>query len=187
MAQKVNPSKSEALIHASRTIPRLAEVILDDVVNFFERDSTVGPDAVLRNISVQTEANLKTAKRLLEKLQVNRAVMRENLDKTKGFIMAQRVAFALAPKIGKDEADAHLHDIIHHALVAKLDFRTALLQDPTVAKLLTPKDLDELLDPKGYIGLAREEVEAVIAHAEEQRRSDPRVRAHRVQETGSTP
>ena len=97
------------------------------------------------------------------------------------------VAFALAPKIGKDEADAHLRDIIHHALVAKLDFRTALLQDPTVAKLLAPKDLDELLDPKGYIGLAREEVEAVIAHAEEQRRSDPRVNAHRVQETGSTP
>jgi adenylosuccinate lyase len=31
MAQKVNPSKSEVLIHASRTIPRLAEVILDDV------------------------------------------------------------------------------------------------------------------------------------------------------------
>ncbi|MEI9901501.1 MAG: hypothetical protein WDN31_16710 [Hyphomicrobium sp.] len=103
MAQKVNPAKSEALIHASRTIPRLAEVILDDVVNFFERDSTVGPDEALKDISVETEKALKTAHRLLDKLQVNSAAMRENLGKTKGFIMAQRVAFALAPKIGKDE------------------------------------------------------------------------------------
>ena len=59
MAQKVNPSKSEALIHAARTIPRLAEVVLDDVVNFFERDSTVGPNEVLEEISVATEANLR--------------------------------------------------------------------------------------------------------------------------------
>src|SRR5690606_4417889 len=110
---KVNPSKSEALIHASRTIPRLAEVVLDDVVNFFERDSTVGPDATLKEISVQTASNLATAKRLIETLQVNRAAMRENLDKTRGLIMTQRISFALAPRIGKDEADHLLHGIVH--------------------------------------------------------------------------
>lgn len=185
MAQKVNPSKSEALIHASRTIPRLAEVILDDVVNFFERDSTVGPDTVLKEISVQTESNLKTARRLLEKLQVNRTAMRENLDKTKGLIMAQRVAFALAPKVGKDEADERLHHIIRHALEAKLDFRTALLQDATVSQLLSPKELDVLLDPAGYIGLSREEVGAVISYVEGLRQSDPTARSHRAQASES--
>jgi adenylosuccinate lyase len=181
MAQKMNPSKSELLIHASRTIPRLAEVVLDDVVNFFERDSTVGPDAALREISVQTEANLRTARRLLETLQVNRAAMRENLAKTNGLIMAQRVAFALSPKIGKDAADERLHAIIRHAQEAKLDFRTALLQDPTVSRLLSAEELDVLLEPEGYIGLAREEVNAVIAHVEALRQSDPPVRSHRAQ------
>jgi len=177
MAQKVNPSKSEALIHASRTIPRLAEVILDDVVNFFERDSTVGPDVALRDISIQTEKNLKTARRLLDELQVNRAAMLENLGRTNGFIMAQRIAFALAPKIGKDEADDHLHDVIHRALDQKIDFRAALLNDPTISKLLTTKDIDELLDPRGYLGLAREEVAAVVAYAEALRKGDPLVEA----------
>lgn len=184
MAQKVNPSKSEALIHASRTIPRLAEVILDDVVNFFERDSTVGPDVALRDISVQTGKNLKTARRLLEELQVNRAAMLENLGRTNGFIMAQRIAFALAPKIGKDEADDHLHDVIHRSLDQKIDFRTALLNDPRISKLLTTKDIDELLDPHGYLGLAREEVTAVIAHAEALRKSDPLLEARHGQATG---
>lgn len=181
MAQKVNPSKSEALIHASRTIPRLAEVILDDVVNFFERDSTVGPDEALKEISVETEQNLKTARRLLDKLQVNSAAMQENLGKTKGFIMAQRVAFALAPKIGKDEADERLHEVIRHAQEEKLDFRTALLNDPQVSKMLTAQEIDVLLDPRGYIGMAREEVDAVITHAEALRKMDPKTLERRTQ------
>jgi adenylosuccinate lyase len=177
MAQKVNPAKSEALIHASRTIPRLAEVLLDDVVNFFERDSTVGPDETLEEISVQTEKNLQTARRLLEKLQVNSATMQENLGKTKGFIMAQRVAFALAPKIGKDEADELLHGIIKHALEAKQDFRTALLADAKVSKMLTASEVDALLDPRGYLGMAQEQVEAVIRHAEALRKTDPETKS----------
>lgn len=187
MAQKVNPSKSEALIHAARTIPRLAEVVLDDVVNFFERDSTVGPDAALKDMSVQTEKNLDTARRLLAKLQVNRDVMRDNLGKTNGFIMAQRVAFALAPKVGKDEADELLHGIIRRALEKKLDFRTALLDDPQVSKLLSPGEIDTLLDPRGYIGMAHEEVAAVIAHAEALRKSDPRATGRHGQATGAIP
>ncbi|MDH4981003.1 lyase family protein [Hyphomicrobium sp. D-2] len=173
MAQKVNPSKSEALIHSARTIPRLAEVVLDDVVNFFERDSTVGPDVALREISIQMETTIATAKRLISTLHVNSTAMRENLGRTKGFIMTQRVAFALAPKIGKDEADAHLHDLIHAALEAGIDFRTALLNDPVVAKLLSAEEIDTLLAPEGYVGLAREEVDAVIAHVESMRAKDP--------------
>jgi adenylosuccinate lyase len=181
MAQKVNPSKSEALIHAARTIPRLAEVVLDDVVNFFERDSTAGPNEVLEEISVATEANLRTATRLLETLQVNRAAMRENLNKTKGFIMTQRVAFALSPKIGKEAADERLHAIAQLALQTNVDFRTALLQDPTVSKLLSAQEIEELLQPEGYIGLAREEVAAVVAHVEALRQTDPVGRSKRRQ------
>lgn len=186
MAHKINPSKSEALIHASRTIPRLAEIILDDVVNFFERDSTVGPDAVLKDISVMTEKNLKKAKQLLDTLQVDRAAMEANLSKTKGFIMAQRVAFALAPKIGKHEADARLHEITRRALAKKQDFRTALLEDPTVSQLLSPEDVDELLKPDGYIGLARQEVSSVIAYVKALRPTDPGQAAQQPDATGAT-
>lgn len=173
MAQKVNPRKSEALIQSARIIPRLAEVVLDDVVNFFERDNTSGPDEVLKEISIRSAKNLRTAKALLDELQVNRNAMRANLDRTEGFIMAQRVAFALAPALGKDEADKHVHDIIQNALEDGLAFRPALLEDPVVAKALSPADIDELLRPEGYLGLARGEVDAVITHVRALRRADP--------------
>lgn len=173
MAQKVNPNKSESLIQSGRAIPRLAEVVLDDVVNFFERDNTSEPNAVLEEISVKSEKNLTTARDLLGKLDVNRDVMRQNLDRTHGFIMAQRVAFALSATLGKEEADKRVHAIIHDAMQKKVAFRAALLGDPIASKLLSPGEIDTLLEPEGYLGLARAEVDAVIGHAEALRRTDP--------------
>ena len=173
MAQKVNPNKSEILIQGARIIPRLAEIVLDDVENFFERDNTSGPNAVLKEISIKSDTNLKIARALLEHLEVNRAAMRRNLEKTKGFIMAQRVAFALAPALGKDEADKLVHAIILQAKERKIAFRPALLGDPVVAKLLSPDEVDKLLQPEGYLGLARDEVNAVIIHVKALRKTDP--------------
>jgi adenylosuccinate lyase len=173
MAQKTNPRHSEALIMGARTIPRLAEVVLDDVVNFFERDNTSGPDEVLVRISIESERNLDTAMELVSQLVVNRSAMRENLERTKGFIMAQRVAFALSPMLGKDEADELVRAIIHKAISEKMDFRSALLKDPTTSRLLAPAAVDELLQPEGYLGLAREGVDAVVAHVEALRQTDP--------------
>lgn len=173
MAQKVNPSKSEVLIQASRTIPRLAEVALDDVVNFFERDNTSGPNATLEEISIKSEANLKAAKELLGELQVHRDAMRSNLDRSKGFILAQRVVFALSAKFGKEDADEKVRTIVHQAVEANTDFRTALLADPEISQVLTAADLDILLKPEGYLGLADDEVKSVIAHARALRASDP--------------
>jgi adenylosuccinate lyase len=173
MAHKVNPRKSEKLMQAARMIPRLAEVVLDDVVNFFERDNTSGPDEVVKDLTVQSAANLRTAKALLQDLDVDRAAMRANLDKTRGFIMAQRVAFALAPALGKDEADRHVHAIVQRAIDDRIAFRPALLEDPVVAKHLSHDEIDTLLQPEGYLGLAREEVDAVIDHVQKQRATDP--------------
>jgi adenylosuccinate lyase len=173
MAQKVNPNKSEILIQGGRIIPRLAEVILDDVVNFFERDNTSGPDAVLEDISIKSEDNLKAARALLGQLDVHADVMRKNLDRTHGFIMAQRVAFALSGTLGKENADKLVHGIIAKALKDDVSFKPALLADATVAKLLTADEIDELLKPEGYLGRARDEVDAIIAHVEKLRDTDP--------------
>lgn len=173
LAQKTNPSKSEALIHAGRVIPRLAEVILDDVVNVFERDNTSGPAAVLEDISIKSESNLEAAKVLLSRIDLDRERMRSNLDRTKGLIMAQRVVFALGAKIGREEADRRVHEVIRGGEKSGDDFRTALLADAEIAKVLTPSELDTLLQPEGYTGLAEKQVDDVISQTEVLRASDP--------------
>jgi adenylosuccinate lyase len=176
MAQKINPNKSEDLIQAARVIPRLAEIVLDDVVNFFERDNTSEPNIILKKISVESEKNLSTAYALLDQLEVNRDAMRRNLDRTHGFIMAQRVAFALSATLGKEEADKLVHAMIHDAIKMKIGFRQALLKNPVSSRLLSPNEIDTLLEPEGYLGLAREEIQAVIVRVEALRRTDPPLR-----------
>ncbi|MDE0757599.1 MAG: lyase family protein [Pseudomonadales bacterium] len=162
MPHKVNPSKSEALIQASRSIPRLAEVVLDDMVNIFERDNTSRPNKVLADISIASSKQLAIAHRLLKKLIVRPQMMLNNLNRTGQLIMAQRLTFALAKKLGKTTANDKIRHIARTALAQNIDLRTAFLNSG-LSEQLTPLQLDELLDPTTYLGQAVEQVEAVIA------------------------
>jgi len=162
MPHKVNPSKSEALIQASRSIPRLAEVVLDDMVNIFERDNTSRPSKVLADISIASSKQLTITNQLLKALIIHPEVMLKNLDKTRQLIMTQRLTFALAKKIGKTTANDKVRHIAKTALARNIDLKTAFLNSE-LRDQITLRQLDELLDPTTYLGQAVEQVEAVIA------------------------
>ena len=170
MPHKVNPSKSEALIHASRTIPRLAEVVLDDMVNLFERDNTRRPSRVLADISIASSKQLDITDKLLATLIIHPEVMLENLNRTRQLIMSQRLSFALAKKIGKTTANDKVRRIARTALTQNVDLKTAFLNSES-ADLLTLRQLEELLDPTTYLGQVAEQVDAVIAEARALERS----------------
>ena len=99
MPHKKNPRGPGNLVNYSRIIPRQAEIILDDMINSFERDQPRSDESI-KDISIISSDMLKTAKRLFSELEVNKEVMRKNLDLTKGLILSQRVTFYLAEKIG---------------------------------------------------------------------------------------
>jgi adenylosuccinate lyase len=161
MPHKNNPSKSEALIQHSRSIPRLAEVVLDDVQNYFERDNTSRPNRVLAAISIESDQMLSTAAKLIQQLIVNEQVMRDNVDKTNGLMLSQRLAFALAEDLGKKEANDRMHDVAKRALVRQESLRKAFLNSD-LAPLLDESQLDALLEPTTYLGLAVRQTETVI-------------------------
>lgn len=173
MPHKSNPRKSVKLIHAARVIPRQAEIILDDVINFFERDTVSDTMTVLKEISLSAGDMSATANDLLSGLHVKEDVMMQNLHKTGDYIMAQRIALALTREIGKNKADELLRTLIKSSLKQDISFRDALRSDPAIASHLKNADLDKLLDPLGYLGLASKEVDAVVAEAKKQREFDP--------------
>jgi adenylosuccinate lyase len=173
MPHKKNPKKPEALIFASRTIPRLAEVIMDDMISFFERDDTSRTANTLADISVATEAMLAQAKSLISQIKVKPEVMRANIDRTRGLIMAQRVTFALAEDIGKTTANSLMHDVSKYAIDNDLTLREAIEKEPRVTKYLSSSDLDQLFDPLTYVGLAAQQVDQVIGQIMLQRSTDP--------------
>jgi adenylosuccinate lyase len=172
MPHKKNPKKPDALIHYSRAIPRLAEVVLDDMVNAFERDSTSRTSTTLADISLQAEQMLALANDLIANLEVNSVAMRANIDTTNGLIMSQRVTFALVAAIGKTTANALMHDIAVQALKENISLREAVEKDKTASKHLPSDQLDLLFDPTTYIGLAAEQVDQVIDEVSAKRKTD---------------
>jgi len=173
MPQKSNPSLSEALIHHGRTIPRLSEVLLDDVVNAFERDNTSRPIEVVEDISIASADMVSDAASLLKRLEVHKEQMRANLDRTGGLIMSQRIVLYLSDEIGRELAEEHVRMAAAATLKGEGDFRAVLLSDPVIGPRLKGR-LDGLLDPTTYLGLSAEEVDRTVASIKAARRTGNR-------------
>ncbi|MEM8936590.1 MAG: lyase family protein [Pseudomonadota bacterium] len=171
MPHKRNPSLSEALIHYGRTIPRKAEVLLDDVENAFERDNTSRPNRVLEEVSTEAASMVRDAGRLIDRLEIDDASMLQNLAITDGVLTAQRVVLHLAPDIGREEAEERVRGAAKNAIETPASFRDALLADPILTPLLDGS-IDALLDPTTYLGLASEQVDSTMAHLKRLRKTD---------------
>ena len=168
MPHKSNPRAPEALVHAGRTIPRLGEVLSDDVVNLFERDNTSRMTPVIEEIAVESVATLREMNRLLGGLEVDAPRMRANIAKTGGFALSQRVAFALADHMPREEAEALVKEVIADAVATNRDFAAALAAEPRVAAHLTGADLAKLLDPDQIEEPAREQVQRTLNEIRQQ-------------------
>ena len=168
MPHKKNPRGPGNLVNFSRIIPRQSEIILDDMVNSFERDQPRS-DETLKDISITAELMTNTAIRLLNELEVNKDVMRKNLNITNGLILSQRVTYFLADIIGKDTAESMIHDIAMKAITENISLSDAIKNDKIASQYFTDQDLKNLLDPETYIGLAIEQVEIIINQIESNR------------------
>jgi adenylosuccinate lyase len=169
MPHKVNPDRSEALIHHARTIPRLAQVVQDDVINFHERDNTSRPNEMVGEVLLASGAMLRDAGRLLERLQVDPSAMRRNLDRSSGVIRSQAIVEALAHHLGKPAAEESVRRAVDRVRTGQADFAAALLADPSVAGVLDPAALEKLLDPLAELDGARVQVDAVVAASRDSR------------------
>ena len=171
MPHKRNPSKSKTLVVLSREIRRHAEVILDWMVSIHERDQITSADQ-LAEICIKTDKLLKAAKPLLKDLIVYPEAMMENIHKTKGLIMSEKLMLVLGEKIGKHTAHEIVREVSMDAYKKKMTLKEAILARPDLAKHLKKEELDEIFDPIKYIGLAPQEVDRVIAATMKLRETD---------------
>jgi adenylosuccinate lyase len=173
MPHKINPALSHALRQHARTVPRLAEIVADDMINYFERDNTSRPNDALEAVSLAAEDMLIDASRLVSRLAVDADRMRANLDVSEGWIMTQRLVFTLGETVGRKHAEARLRELADEALGTGASLREAVAGDAELGAVLTPDELDALLDPTTYLGLDGPLVDAVIEQALAARAKDP--------------
>jgi adenylosuccinate lyase len=98
-------------------------------------------------------------------LEVHVDKMRRNLDTLGGFLMSERVMFALGDKVGKQSAHELVYEVSMRGIEAGVTFEQALTADAQVQNALAPQELRALLDPTTYVGLAPEIVDRVLAQS----------------------
>ncbi len=88
-------------------------------------------------------------------LEVDAERMRDNLETTQGLILAEAVSFALAPKVGKEEAGRIVEAASRKAIETRRHLHDILREDERVLAQLSLGELARLFEFMGYQGAAQ--------------------------------
>jgi len=167
MPQKRNPIASEYVIAAARGVRALVPVMLEALAGDHERST--GPwqseEIALPQIFVLASAAFAQARAIAEGMTVDTARMRANVELTRGLIVSEAVAMALAERIGNADAHRAVERACAIVLGGGGDLVDALGADPVVAAQFDRARLLALLDPAAYVGESGAVVDRVVARA----------------------
>ncbi len=181
MPQKRNPEIAEHLGTLARVVRYQAAHMGENLVHDHERDgrSWKGEWTLLPGACLATGKALALLSGLLEHLEVNVERMRDNLFATKGFVQAEHVMLALAPKLGKQSAHALVYRLAMDAAERGVPLREAVLAEPQIVAQLGATEIENLFDVGQSTGCCAQMVDRVLAKAEARPRGgDEGVRVH---------
>ena len=165
MPQKRNPIASEYILAATRGVHALIPLMLGAMVQDHERGT--GPwqsePLVIPQCFVLTAGALAQARAIAEGMTVNVERMRQNLTATGGLIMAEAVAAALTPTLGRAAAEEALTRACDRAIAEGRTLSETLRDDPLLRPHLVDPVLERLMDPASYLGSAGAFVDRVVA------------------------
>jgi 3-carboxy-cis,cis-muconate cycloisomerase len=165
MPQKRNPISSELMLASCKAVRQHAGLMLDAMVQDFER--ATGPWhaewMAIPESFVLTAGALHQAKFALGGLIVDEKRMADNLDISRGLIVAEAVMMGLAPQLGRQDAHDVVYDACRLANEKGISLADALSADERVSKRIDRATIERLTAPKNYLGLAPDMVDRVLA------------------------
>jgi len=166
LPQKRNPIACEPIIANAHKLRELVSSQLTSMIQEHERGALGQMHLewmVIPEAFVLFSGSLKHSRFILEKLWVGPEQMRKNLNIGGGLLMSEAVMMGLAPKIGKAKAHHIVYAAAAKAMDSGLTLREALLAESEITDLLSVAEIDTLLDPANYVGVAPAMVDAVLA------------------------
>lgn len=156
MPQKRNPVLATLIVSAARQVPAQALVLAQCMLAEDERPAGAwhAEWQPLREALRLAGGAAHTAVDLAEGLVVRPERMLANLELTGGALVAERLAVALAPALGKARAKTLLTAATAEAADTGRPLAELLSEHPELSARFTPARLAELLDPTDYTGAA---------------------------------
>lgn len=174
MPQKKNPWKSENISSLAKIERSLVAPALEGIVTWHERDlaQSASERFVIPEAFILLEHMLNSMTGILTGLRVNEPRIQENLMKYKDPMMSESVMIALVVKgMARQEAHRLVQQIVFESQDKKRSFAEALAQNPTVSKYLSKEEVNAALEPKSYIGMSTELVDAAVEKTVAERRA----------------
>ncbi|MFV0480972.1 MAG: adenylosuccinate lyase [Campylobacteraceae bacterium] len=168
MPHKRNPAVSENAVTVSNTLKANLAILSDIEKHEHERDGQVWKMEwkLLPEIFLMLSVVLANMKFVLEDLEVKEDKMLKNVNTLGGYVLAERVMFALSDIYGKQHAHEIVYENAMKGIEAKMSFKEILLSDARVTKVLNEKQVDELMDATTYVGFAPKLVDEFLAKVE---------------------
>jgi len=174
LPHKINPFISEFMISLAKKIRYNAALVNEFMVVEHEHDLwfLTGEMESSMDACLSMGELLTHGENMAKNMTVNPKRMRANLGILKGLMQSEAVMLELGHKIGRQSA----HELINeHALKAvqeDIDFKGLLMKDARVTQHLTEAEIDYLLKPEHYVGLAPQITRDMVALSRKEREED---------------
>lgn len=163
MPQKKNPWRLERICGISRYLRSLLPSVLENVSLEHERDMTNSSTEriIIPQLMTLTDFILLEMKEILSGVTINEENVMKNLYLLDGRQCSENLLVKLTKSIGRQKAHTILRD-----LMKVENFRSAVNNHPRISEIFTEKEIEEILDPQNYIGLAPEIVDRIVTEIE---------------------
>ncbi|HVB23883.1 MAG TPA: 3-carboxy-cis,cis-muconate cycloisomerase [Ktedonobacteraceae bacterium] len=154
MPQKHNPVDATGAIASARLAIGVVPVILAAMAQEHER--AVGGWQVewsaIPDLFRFTASAVNRVHSAVDGLKVFPERMQANLNLTGGLIMAESLTMALAPHLGRPDAQRIVQATCEQAVKSGVDLRQVVMEHAQVRAVLSPAEIDLALDPAQYLG-----------------------------------
>lgn len=174
MPHKINPVISESMMSLAKKIRYHAPLVTEFMVVDHERDMyfLLGESETLRESCLAMGELLAHGENMAKNITVNPRKMRANLNILKGLMLSEAVMLELGRNIGKQSAHRVVYEDTMEAMKKDVELKEVLMKDTRVTQHLTEADLDRILQPEGYVGLAPQMARDIVALSRREREAD---------------
>ncbi|MFQ5873378.1 MAG: lyase family protein, partial [Dehalococcoidia bacterium] len=174
MPQKRNPAGSEQIMAIAQVVRGLVTSAMDGLLHEHERDggSYHAEWHYVPEACILTAAAIHGAIEVMSNLRVRSERMSHNLDMTQGLIMSEAVMLRLAQHVGRQSAHEVVYESAMKAFEEGRPLKELLLESEEVGRHLTEDEIDQLIEPASYVGLAPRFVDQVLAYSRKARRTE---------------
>ncbi len=174
MPHKRNPMISERICGLAKILRSLVSPALENVPTWHERDLTQSSCErfVIPEECILIDYMLILMIKVLKGLEVDEQKMRENMEITQGRMMSEAVMLALAKKgLGRQKAHELTRQLAIKSHNEQRPFKQVLAENSTAKKLLSPEEIEQVMDPRNYLGTAPRQIELVIEKTKNERKA----------------